>query len=86
MKRLVFLFLLSVTAAVFLNSCGTRPGGAQLEVGEMQRESISVDPQNARSARAKLKIGVGELNLTAAAQTNSWRAISPTTWPIGSPG
>jgi hypothetical protein len=85
MKRLVFLFLLSVTAAVFLNSCGTRPGGAQLEVGEMQRESKSVDPQNARSARAKLKIGAGELNLTAA-QTNSWRAISPTTWPIGSPG
>jgi hypothetical protein len=85
MKRLVFLFLLSVTAAVFLNSCGTRPGGAQLEVGEMQRESKSVDPQNARSARAKLKIGAGELNLTAA-QTNSWRAISPRTWPIGSPG
>jgi hypothetical protein len=85
MKRLVFLFLLSVTAAVLLNSCGTRPGGAQLEVGEMQRESKSVDPQNARSARAKLKIGAGELNLTAA-QTNSWRAISPTTWPIGSPG
>jgi hypothetical protein len=84
MKRLVFLFLLSVTAAVLLNSCGTRPGGAQLEVGEMQRESKSVDPQNARSARAKLKIGAGELNLTAA-QTNSLRAISPTTSQSGSP-
>ena len=85
-KWLVFLFVLSVTAAVLLNSCGTRPSGTQLEVGEMQRESKSVDPQNARSARAKLKIGAGELNLTAAAQTNSWRAISPTMWPIGSPG
>jgi hypothetical protein len=36
MKRLVFLCVLSVTAAVLLNSCGTRPGGTQPEVGEMQ--------------------------------------------------
>ena len=45
MKRLVFLFVLSVTAAVLLNSCGTRPGKTQLEVGEMQRDSKSVDPR-----------------------------------------
>jgi hypothetical protein len=57
MKKLVFLFMLSVTAVVLLNSCGTRPGKTQLEVGEMQRDSKSVDPQNARSARAKLEIG-----------------------------
>jgi hypothetical protein len=57
MKKLEFLFVLSVTAAVLLNSCGTRPGRTQLEVGEMQRGSKSVEPQNARSARAKLEIG-----------------------------
>ena len=57
MKRLVFLFVLSVTAAVLLNSYGSRPGGTQLEVGEMQRGSKSVDPKNARSARTKLEIG-----------------------------
>ena len=57
MKRLVFLLVLSVTAAVLQNSCGTRPGGTQLEVGEMQRGSKSVDPKNTRSARAKLEIG-----------------------------
>jgi hypothetical protein len=57
MKKLVFLFVLWVTAAVLLNSCGTRPGRTQLEVGELQRGSKSVDPKNARSARAKLEIG-----------------------------
>ena len=57
MKKLEFLFVLSVTAAVLLNSCGARPGRTQLEVGEMQRGSKSVEPQNARSARAKLEIG-----------------------------
>jgi hypothetical protein len=51
MKRLVFLCVVSVTATVLLNSCGTRPGRTQLEVGEMQRGSKS------RSARAKLEIG-----------------------------
>jgi hypothetical protein len=57
MKKLEFLFVLSVTAADLLNSCGTRPGRTQPEVGEMQRGSKSVEPQNARSARAKLEIG-----------------------------
>jgi hypothetical protein len=57
MQKLEFLFVLSVTAAVLLNSCGARPGRTQLEVGEMQRGSKSVEPQNARSARAKLEIG-----------------------------
>jgi hypothetical protein len=33
----------------------------------MQRESTSVDPKNAQSARAQLKMGAGELNLTGGA-------------------
>jgi hypothetical protein len=38
MKKLEFLFVLSVTAADLLNSCGTRPGRTQPEVGEMSLE------------------------------------------------
>jgi hypothetical protein len=67
MKRLAFLFALLVTAAVLAGACGTQPGGTQQEVGNMQRESKSVDPQNAQSARVKLQMGAGEMNLTGGA-------------------
>jgi hypothetical protein len=66
MKRLAFLFALSVTAAVLAGACGTQPGGTP-QVGKMQHESKSVDPKNAQSARAQLKMGAGELNLTGGA-------------------
>jgi hypothetical protein len=66
MKRLGFLFALLATAAVLAGACGTQPGGTQ-QVGKMQRESKSVDPKNAQSARAQLKMGAGELNLTGGA-------------------
>jgi hypothetical protein len=66
MKRLAFLFALLITAAVLAGACGTQPGGTQ-QVGKMQRESKSVDPQNAQSARANLKMGAGELNVTGGA-------------------
>src|SRR5215210_3583798 len=62
MKGLAFLFALSVTAAVLALACGT-----QQEVGKMQHESKSVDPKDARSVRAQLKMGAGELNLTGGA-------------------
>jgi hypothetical protein len=67
MKRLAFLFALLVNAAVLAGACGTQPGGTQQEVGNMQRESKSVDAQNAESVRANLKMGAGELNLTGGA-------------------
>jgi hypothetical protein len=67
MKGLAFLFALSVTAAVLAGACGTQPGGTQQEVGKMQHESKSVDPKDARSVRAQLKMGAGELNLTGGA-------------------
>ena len=67
MKRLAFLFVLLVTGAVLAGACGLQPGGTQLEVGKMQRESKSVDPQNAQSARAKLKMSAGELNVAGGA-------------------
>jgi hypothetical protein len=67
MKRLAFLFALLVTGAVLAGACGLQPGGTQQEVGKMQRESKSVDPQNAQSARAKLKMSAGELNVAGGA-------------------
>src|SRR5215211_132130 len=66
MKKSVFLFVLLASAAVLLSSCGTQRGGTQ-QVGEMQRESKSVQAQNVDSARAKLQMGAGELNLTGGA-------------------
>src|ERR671920_2391555 len=66
MKRLAFLFTLLVTGTVLTGACGTQPGGTQ-QVGKMQHESNSVDPKNAQSARAQLKMGAGELNLTGGA-------------------
>jgi hypothetical protein len=56
MKRLAFLFTLLVTGAVLAGACGTQPAGTQ-QVGKMQRESKSVDPKDAQSARAQLKMG-----------------------------
>ena len=58
------IFLMAATA-VLAGACGTQPVGEQ--VGEMQRESKSVDPKGAQSARAQLKMGAGEMNLTGGA-------------------
>jgi N-terminal domain of toast_rack, DUF2154 len=50
---------------VLAGACGTQ-GGTQ-QVGKMQHDSKSVDSENAQSARAQLKMGAGELNLTGGA-------------------
>jgi len=67
MKRLAFLLALLVTGAVLTGACGMQPGGTQQEVGKLQRESKSVQAQNAGSVRAKLQMAAGELNLTGGA-------------------
>src|SRR5918997_2219511 len=70
MKRYVVVLLLGMMAAttVFAGACGTQRGGTQQQqVGEMQRESQSIQAQNAQSVRANLKMGAGELNLTGGA-------------------
>jgi hypothetical protein len=67
MKRLVLLLVAAVAVALFAGACGTQPGGTQQQVGKMQSESKSVDPKNAQSARAQLKMGAGELHLTGGA-------------------
>lgn len=66
MKMLLFLFALLVTAVVLLSSCGTQRGGMQ-QVGEMQRESKSIQAQDAQAVRSKLQMGAGELNITGGA-------------------
>jgi hypothetical protein len=60
------IFMMAATV-VLAGACSTQGGGTQQQVGKMQRESKSVDPKNADSARAQLKMGAGELNLTGGA-------------------
>ncbi|MGH3144608.1 MAG: hypothetical protein ACRDTR_02290 [Rubrobacter sp.] len=58
MKRVMVLL---VVVALFLGSCGTQGQ----EVGELQRESRSIQPENAQSVRARLMVGAGELKINA---------------------
>src|SRR5215212_3550902 len=58
------IFMMAATV-VLAGACSTQ-GGTQ-QVGKMQHDSKSVDPENAQSARAQLKMGAGELNLTGGA-------------------
>jgi hypothetical protein len=62
----VLSIVMMVATAVLAGACGMQPGGTP-QVGKMQRESKSVDPKNAQSARAQLKMGAGELYLTGGA-------------------
>lgn len=62
----VLSILLMTATAVLAGACGSQPGGKQ-QVGKTQHESKSVDPKNAQSVRAQLKMGAGELNLTGGA-------------------
>jgi hypothetical protein len=62
----VLLIAMMAATAVLAGACGTQRGGTQ-QVGKMQGESKSVDPKNAQSARAQLKMGAGELNVTGGA-------------------
>ena len=60
------LIVMMAATAVFAGACGTQRGGTQ-QVGEMQRESQSIQAENAQSVRANLRMGAGELNLTGGA-------------------
>jgi len=60
MKRLA---MLASAAVLFVASCGTQGQ----KVGEMRHESRSVQPENAKSVRANLVMGAGELNVGGAA-------------------
>jgi N-terminal domain of toast_rack, DUF2154 len=62
----VLSIVMMAATAVLAGACGTQPGGKQ-QVGKMQHDSKSVDPKDAESARAQLKMGAGELNVTGGA-------------------
>jgi hypothetical protein len=59
------IFMMGATV-VLAGACSTQGGGSP-KVGKMQSETKSVDSKNADSARAQLKMGAGELNLTGGA-------------------
>jgi hypothetical protein len=63
----ILSIVLTAATAVLAGACGMQPGGTQQDVGKMQEESKSVDLKNAQSARAQLKMGAGELNVTGGA-------------------
>jgi hypothetical protein len=58
--KILLIFTVAGTA-LFAVACGGQ------QVGELQRQSHSVDVQQARSVRTDLEIGAGELNLTGGA-------------------
>jgi hypothetical protein len=60
MKRLVVVL---AVAAVFLGSCGVQGQ----RVGEMQHEARSIQPEDAKTLRAHLIMGAGELKVSGAA-------------------
>jgi len=61
MRRSVVVLVAGAVAAVISGSCGTQA------IGEMERESQSIDLENAQSVRAELRMGAGELNVTGGA-------------------
>jgi hypothetical protein len=63
----VLSMVMMAEMVVLAGACSTQGGGEQPQVGKMQRESKSVDPENTTSASAQLKMGAGELNLTGGA-------------------
>src|SRR5918998_2889527 len=59
----VLLIVLMAGTALFAGACGVK------QVGDLQRPSQSVDVEEARSVRADLRMGAGELNLSGGAGT-----------------
>src|SRR5215217_6793297 len=57
----VLLIIMMGAIAVLAGACGTQ------RVGEMQRQSKSIQAQDAQSVRAKLEMGAGKLNLIGGA-------------------
>jgi hypothetical protein len=63
----VLSILMVAGTAILTGACSTQGGGTKQQVGKMQHVSKSVDPKDAQSARAQLKMGAGELNITGGA-------------------
>jgi hypothetical protein len=63
----VFSIFMMAATVLLAGACGTQGSGGTPQVGKMQHDSKSVDPKDAQSASAQLKMGAGELNLTGGA-------------------
>src|SRR5215218_5535585 len=63
----VLSIVMMVATAILTGACSTQGGGTKQQVGKMQHVLRSVDPKNADSVRAQLKMGAGELNVTGGA-------------------
>jgi N-terminal domain of toast_rack, DUF2154 len=61
MNRFLLMLVATVAVAMLGGACQSQA------VGEMQRDSQKVQPENAQSVRAHLKIGAGELNVSGGA-------------------
>jgi len=61
MKRFVLLLVAAVAVTIFVGASQTQ------QVGEMQRESRSIQAENAQSFDAELRMGAGELNVSGGA-------------------
>ena len=72
------IFMMAATVAL-AEACSTQGGGTQQQVGKMQRESKSVDPKNAQSARAQLKMGTPDLGVS----TSCFESLSYASGPLG---
>jgi hypothetical protein len=57
----ILSIIMVVGTALLAEACGVK------QVGDLQRQSQSVDVEEARSVRADLRMGAGELNLTGGA-------------------
>jgi N-terminal domain of toast_rack, DUF2154 len=60
-ERFVLLLVAAVATALFGGACQSQ------EVGEMQHESRTIQPESAQSVRANLMMGAGELQVVGAA-------------------
>jgi hypothetical protein len=61
MKRFALLLVAAIAVVIFVAACQMQ------QVGEMQRESRSIQPEDAQSARVNLMMGAGELKVSGAA-------------------
>ena len=63
MGRSMVLFFAAVATLICVGACGPQ----RTEVGELQTETRSVDPENADSVQANVRIALGELNVSGGA-------------------
>ena len=63
MERFVLLLIVAAAVAVFIGACQSQ------EAGQTQRESRSIQPENAQAVRTNLRMSAGELDLTGGADT-----------------